>query len=426
MIVNDVVCAFCGCLCDDLQLMVEGDKITGLSQACVPGKDRIMAVQRQVAEPRLGGKEVSLDVALDAAAVILQKSLYPLIYGLSGTTCEAQARAVELAELLGASIDSTATVHHSASGLVRQTSGLSSCSLGEVKNRADLVIYWGCNPAEAHLRHAARYALMPQGMFVPQGRQDRKVIVVDVRRTQTAEMADLFIPIQPGYDFECLQVMRSLLHGETPEQEIIGGVGLETLHSLLQEMKACSYGIFFFGMGLTMGSGKHNNVAAAVELIRQLNSYTKFAIMPMRGHRGHGNVTGAEQTLSRLTGFPFAVNFSRGYPRYGPGEFSAVDLLVREEIDAALVIAADPLAHLPLAAAKWLRQIPLIVLDDHENHTSRQAEVFIPVAPCGIAAEGTAYRMDNIPLRLKKIIPSLHQTDEEQLVSLKERIKCLK
>ena len=423
MIFDGVVCTFCGCLCDDIQAKVEEDKITNLAHACVLGKGYIMAAQRQSEKPRLKGKDVSLDVALDAAAAILHRSLHPLIYGLSSTTCEAQAKAVELAELLGASIDSTASVCHSPSDLAKQLSGLSSCSLGEVKNRADLVIYWGCNPAETHLRHATRYALMPHGMFVPRGRQDRRVIVVDVRRTQTAKMADLFIPVQPGYDFECLQVMRALLHGEAPEQEIIGGVELETLKALLQEMKSCRYGVIFFGMGLTMSSGDYNNVVAAIELVRLLNAYTRFAIMPMRGH---GNVAGAEQTLSRLTGFPFAVNFSRGYPRYGPGEFTAVDLLVREEVDAALVIASDPLAHLPFEAAKWLQQVPLVVLDVHENYTSRQADVFIPVAPCGVAAEGTAYRMDNIPLRLKKIIPSLYQADEELLASLKERIRCLK
>jgi len=423
---SDVVCVFCGCLCDDLQVTVEEGKITSIAKACVLGKDHIMAAQQQVGKPKLRGMEVPLAEALDAAAAILHKSLHPMIYGLSGTTCEAQAKAVELAELLGASIDSSASIRHASSGLVRQTSGLSSCSLGEVKNRADLIIYWGCNTAETHLRHASRYAPMPQGMFIPRGRRDRKVIVVDVRRTQTAEMADIFIPVQPGHDFECLQVMRALLHGDMPEQEIIGGVELETWKKLLQEMKACRYGIIFFDTGLTMSSGKHNNVAAAAELVRHLNNYTKFAIMPIRGHRGHGNVAGAEQTLSRLTGFPFAVNFSRGYPRYGPGEFTAVELLEREEVDSALVIASDPLAHLPCAAAKWLRHIPLIVLDVHENHTSRQAEVFIPVAPCGVAAEGTAYRMDNIPLRLQKLIPALHQTDEALLVLLKERIRCLK
>ena len=34
-----------------------------------------------------------------------------------------------------------------------------SCTLGEVKNRADLLIYWGGNPAECHPRHFTRYTL---------------------------------------------------------------------------------------------------------------------------------------------------------------------------------------------------------------------------------------------------------------------------
>ena len=70
-----------------------------------------------------------------------------------------------------------------------------------------------------------------------------------------------------------------------------------------------------------------------------MNAFTKFVAMPMRGH---GNVTGADVVMRWTTGYPFGVNLCRGYPRFNPGEFSTVDLLVRGDIDAALVLGADP------------------------------------------------------------------------------------
>ena len=48
-----------------------------------------------------------------------------------------------------------------------------SCTLGEVKNRADFIIYWGGNPAECHPRHFTRYTLTQKGKFLPRGRKDR-------------------------------------------------------------------------------------------------------------------------------------------------------------------------------------------------------------------------------------------------------------
>ena len=52
--------------------------------------------------------------------------------------------------------------------------------------------------------------------------------------------------------------------------------------------------------------------------------------------------------LRWTTGYPFGVSLSRGYPRFNPGEFSTVDLIVRGDNDAALVLGADPGATMHL------------------------------------------------------------------------------
>ena len=129
---------------------------------------------------------------------ILSSAKYPLIYGLSSTSSEAQRVSVKLAEALGASIDSTSSVCHGPTGLAMQFVGEPTCTLGEIKNRADLLIFWGCNPIVSHSRHFARYSVMPSGRFVQDGRESRKVVVVDVRLTQTARVADVFLQVKPG------------------------------------------------------------------------------------------------------------------------------------------------------------------------------------------------------------------------------------
>ena len=163
-------------------------------------------------------------------------------------------------------------------------------------------------------------------------------------------------------------------------------------------------------MGLSMTRGKHMNSAAVLTLAAELNAFTKFVAMPMRGH---GNVTGGDVVMRWTTGYPFGVNLCRGYPRFNPGEFSTVDLLVRGDCDAALVLGADPGATMPQPAIDHLARIPTIVLDPKVTHTSRLARVHITTAATGISAPGTVYRMDEIPLPLRPALKSPYPTDEE-------------
>ena len=292
--------------------------------------------------------------------------------------------------------------------------GKVSCTLGEVKNRADLIIYWGGNPAECHPRHFTKYTLTAKGKFIANGRKDRTMVLVDIRETASAKAADIFLQVRPGKDFEMLSVLRALVKGQRVDEEIVKEIGipLETLLDLVHRMKTARFGVLFFGMGLSMTRGKHMNSAALLALATELNAFTKFVAMPMRGH---GNVTGSDVVMRWTTGYPFGVHLGRGYPRFNPGEFSTVDLLIRGDVDAVLVAGADPGATMPQPGIDHLAKVPTIVLDPKVTHTSRIARVHITTAVTGISAPGTAYRMDEIPMPLRPILKSPYPTDEEVL-----------
>ena len=78
-----------------------------------------------------------------------------------------------------------------------------------------------------------------------------------------------------------------------------------------------------------------------------------------------------------------------------------MDLLLRGDNDAALILGADPGATMPQPAIDHLARIPTIVLDPKVTHTSRLSRVHITTAATGISAPGTVYRMDEIPLPLR-------------------------
>lgn len=426
--IKNAVCTFCGCVCDDIELMVapDGKSIARAGNACELG--RAWFLEHKVEDypaALIDGKQASVEEAIETAAQILVNARFPAIYGLSDTTCEAQKEAVAIADFLNGNIDTTTSVCHGPSGMAFQGIGESTASLGEIKNRADFIMYWGGNPVEAHPRHFERYSVKAQGMYLPNGRASRTVVVVDVRKTKSAQEADLFLQVKPGRDFEVLWALRALVRGRFVDSSVEErtGISLEALKDLVERMKRCRFGVIFFGMGLSMTRGRHFNVAALLALATDLNAYTHFVANPVRGH---GNVTGADNVVSWQTGYPFGVNFNRGYPRFNPGEFTTVDILARGEADALLVLASDPAANFPRKAIEHLAKIPVITLDPKPTRTSQIAKVAFTVAAYGINVAGTVYRMDNVALPLRPAFKSPYPSDEEILRALKDRICELK
>src|ERR1043166_5550943 len=146
-IVQDATCTFCGCVCDDIDLTVQDNHITEAKRACVLGKAWFLN-HRIDDRPSclIKGKPSTLQEGYDLAAELLTSAKYPIVYGLSDSPCEAQRVAVSIVDWISGTIDTTTSVCHGPSGMAFQGVGEVTCSLGEVANRGDLIMFWGSNP----------------------------------------------------------------------------------------------------------------------------------------------------------------------------------------------------------------------------------------------------------------------------------------
>ena len=423
-VVEDATCTFCGCVCDDMELTVEGNRITKAKNACVLGKAWFFNHHiEDRPEALIDGQPAGYEQAMDRAADILLSARFPLTYGLSDTTTEAQRVAVAITDWIGGIVDTTTGVCHGPSGIAFQGVGEVTCSLGEVKNRADYLIFWGGNPAESHPRHFTKYSLMPKGEFVPNGRKDRTAVLIDVRKTKSTKAADHFLQVKPRRDFELAWALRALANGlelDAATIEETTGISLDTLEEVMEGMKRAKFGVILFGMGLTMTRGKHFNSEAVLALARDMNKHTRWNAKPMRGH---GNVTGADNVVSWSTGYPFGVHLGGGFPRFNPGEFTASDVLARGEADAALIIASDPMSNFSQPARDHLQGIPSVVLDPKLSDTARTAAVAFTTSTYGINTSGTVYRMDDVPIPLRPAFESPYKSDLEILRGIESRIR---
>ncbi len=107
-VINNATCTFCGCVCDDIQLLHDEVRIHKANKACVLGTAWFLnhTAEKKYPDALIDGREATLGEAIEAAANFLYEADMPLVYGLSNTTCEAQKECVALADQLGALLDS--------------------------------------------------------------------------------------------------------------------------------------------------------------------------------------------------------------------------------------------------------------------------------------------------------------------------------
>jgi formylmethanofuran dehydrogenase subunit B len=397
--VADATCAGCGCTCDDIEATVDGGRLS-VRRTCPLG-DAWFAERGEaaVAVARIEGRAASLDEGVEAAAAILRAARAPLVYGLGGTSIEAQREAVTLAEAAGAIVDPAGAA---GSSFAFQAIGSSTATFGEIRDRGGPVVAWRADPAVTNPRLLGRLRL-DRG-----ARGSRTLVVVDAEPTATAQEADTFVALDAAQEFEALWALRALVAGVPLDRDRAGDLPLDALDELAEGVRGADHVAFLHGALDELGA------LALFSLVRDLSRERHAVALALRGD---GNARGAEDVLAWQTGFPAAVSFARGYPRANPGELSAAALLARGEVDAALVIACDALEQLP-----GLRELPTVVIDARDSDTAKAARVAFVTAADGIEVAGTAHRMDGVPVPLRALLDDDRPAAEDVLAAIAGRL----
>lgn len=407
--VSDVPCPFCACLCDDLQVTVSGGRVASVAGACELARPWFLG-EHQSARPacRIDGRPAEIDDALARAAELLASARYPLIYGLGRASCEAQGAVIEIAERLGGVLD---TPSDRGSLHALQTVGEVTCTLGEIRSRADLIVVWNADLATTHPRFFERYAPRENLPFT------RHVTVISSRPTATSELADEWISIRDGSDFDAAVVLRALAKDvplDEPDVLARTGATLARWRELFERTRRARYGVVLSAES-NESSAAGRTRAALAALVRELNHHTRFVALTFPST---GNLLGAANVLTWRTGYPTAIDFSLGYPRSNLAEFAADRLLASGEIDATLVICDDLVSRLGEAARRRFHAIPTIALDWQQTATTAAARIVIPLATPGVESGGTMFRCDGVPLALRPPIAAQFPADLEALRKL--------
>jgi len=401
-------------LCDDIEVESEKNIVNKVYTACRVGVAH-MKEGRESAAFRIDNKPVDEATAISEAAAILKNAKNPLIFGLGTSTNETQKLAIELARKTSATLDDTSSFCLGRVVEALLNNKFKVCTLDDVRNKADVTIFWGADPSDSHPRHLSKHSYFPRGLEKQRGwEEERTAIAIDVRKSHTAKICgNHFFQIPPGGDAEFIDALIAGLSGKLPKTSY--NFPPKRILELANILKGAKFGVVFVGLGLIYSL---ENLEPLIRLMDALNEKANFHLIPMVGHY---NMRGFNENLFEETGYVNSVKFEAGTVKHGP-EYSIVESLKAKTVDAALIIGSDPLSSLPRSIAKNLLEIPVISLDPCETLTSRSAKVYINTAISGVESGGSATRMDGVKVNFKPVVETNRLSDEVVLKKIMEAL----
>ncbi|AKB77899.1 Formylmethanofuran dehydrogenase subunit B [Methanosarcina horonobensis HB-1 = JCM 15518] len=411
---NYYVCTGCGMLCDDIEVESEKNIVNKVYTACRVGVAH-MKEGKESAAFLVDNRPVNEETAINEAAAILKDAKNPLIFGLGTSTNEAQKLAIELAKKTSATLDDPSSFRLGSVVEALLQNRFKTCTLDDVRNKADVTIFWGTNPSDSHPRHLSKHSYFPRGTEKQRGwEEERTAIAIDVRKSHTAKICgNYFFQIPPGGDAEFIDALIAALSGKLPKTSY--NFPPKRILELANILKGAKFGVILVGLGLIYSL---ENLEPLFRLMDALNEKANFHLIPMVGY---SNTRGFNENLFEETGYVNSVKFEDGNVKHGP-EYSIVESLKAKTVDAALIIGSDPFSSLPRSVAKNLLEIPVISLNPCETLTSRNAKVYINTAINGVESGGSATRMDGVKVDFKPVVETNRLSDEAVLKKIMEAL----
>jgi formylmethanofuran dehydrogenase subunit B len=424
-------CSGCSLLCDDIIVKSDGLFITEVIGACLKGKERfdLVSAKNRITSPmiRQNGelKRVSWDEAYAKATDIIKNSSKPLMYGFSNVSCEAQEVGMKLAEKINGFVVSNASICQGKFLNKAKNFGINLTTLTEIINKGDLIILWGANPAET-IPRLLNKILFSRGKFRMTGREIKTLVIIDPIKTASFNVMgvrDIALIVEPNKDIELIRVLKEeCCSAESIPSVGVAGLDQSDLKRLLLQLTGAENGVIILGQGVIQPNPDYDLVKELLELLQMINERQEKGRISLLLMGGHYNMAGFDQVALSTYGTVGQLEF-KDNQLVDSGD-TLVSKIEKEDFDSSIIVGTDPIAHLPQSLSSNLVKRPLILIDNHMTATSQVADVVLPTSLTGIESGGLAYRLDQVPVELDKIVnpPSNLPSDEALLSQLIELI----
>ena len=310
--------------------------------------------------------ELSLEEAIAQVATALKQSRSPLFVGLENLSTQSQQAVMNLVRASGATVDSSSDNIGRGNMFAMQKRGRVTATLGEIKSRSNLVVFWFCDPVADH-----------EDFFDQFIGKDCETIVVAPQPNATSKVATRFIELSSEQVVHAIWAMRARLKKvDSPNAANLSPKFLE----LADQLATSQYGALIWGSEHT--DAEFDLQADGIHaMIRELNQLTRFVGLP---YRRDANGLSAENVSTWSLGFPFAVNWNRQKPRQYWLEYSDSAMSDRSEWDFILSF-----------------EIGEVTITSLANEHRQAFQMCLPVAQFGIEESGDGCRFDDVSFTLQ-------------------------
>ena len=428
---NRITCSGCSLLCDDIIVKSDGLFIDEVYGACLKGKERFEQVssKNRILTPlmRKNGElaKSSWEDALEKTVEILRKSSKPLLYGFSNVSCEAQMKGIELAKTINGFIDSNASICQGKILNKSKETGVTLTSITEIINKADLLILWGANAAES-IPRLLNKTLFSRGKFRMTGREIKTLINIDPVKTASFNVMgvrDLALQIEPNKDLDLIRVlMEECCTADTIPTSGVAGIDKGDLKRLLLHLTGAENGVIFVGQGLLKSNLETDVIKEFLDLVQMINTKQERGRISLVLLGGHFNMAGFDHVALSTYGKIGSLQFKDDL--LIETQDTVISKIEKDDFDCSIIVGTDPISHLPFHLSKKICTKPIILIDYKKSATSQVADIILPTAITGIESGGLTYRLDQIPVELKKILnpPSKILSDEDLITQIIENL----
>jgi formylmethanofuran dehydrogenase subunit B len=388
------LCAGCACLCDDIPQV---DINVAISQASAPLKclcplgadwyfDRDGSPRNQPAD---------LDAyqpQIDQIVAILQHSRNPLIHGGSRSAISTVRAMLALSESARAIFDGSES-EGSDWNLAVQSQGISTATWGEVRDRADVLIYLGFDVSSALPRHSARFGC---GYSPDSGAGNSTRWVATIGGSVAPhERGSLHVPLTNDDMLSFLQSMRRVARGHDVDRDCSSPVQGSILERLVREIRSARFAAIVIGPQLGTTVTQRDCLEQLLAFVRATNTTTRCVCIR---ESGRINTEGVLQVTTWQSGFPGAVRFTQGFPQYDPWGATTRMVLESGEVDFVLSVESDIDRWQTPKMQAHLAKIPHAVVDYRRpgDHGSQAREIRIPTSVPGRDYEADFCRSDGM------------------------------
>ncbi len=354
-----VSCPFCAIVCDDLSLPLHNEQTIpgqGTCEKAVTGFT--LALEATQAMPLLKGKEISWKEALTKAGALLREANHPLIHGLIGDLIDSKA-AHKLAEHFAGTVDHLQGDAIARNLRIYQQGGWQVSSMGEVRNRADLVILV-CDDLETTLPRLQEKVLHSEARLHTSA--PPTVYTLDENRLET------------------LSILRARLANKPLQTDT------SATDELLSLINKADYPVFMIGP--LQDKATELIIRTCVGLVRDMNEQQRCALLLLG--TGEGDIT-AQLSGAWHNGFGIRTSFTKGYPVQDLQMHSGDRLLQSGEADLLVwisTLSSDPPPN--------VTQPTIVIGHPAMTFKTDPPELFLPVSIPGIHRAGYLHRADGL------------------------------